>query len=124
DVDEWGAKGVRGFKAKGITPVQLEALIERAHLHGLTVTGHLDSGNRNSVNPRDAILMGIDRIEHFVGGDAFTADKTAYASYEQMTFDAQEFRAVVALFKQHHVYYDATMSAYGYYGKRDPAVFA
>jgi len=124
DVDHWVELGVRGFKAKGITPEQLKALIERAHLHGLTVTGHLDSGNRNSVNPRDAILMGIDRIEHFVGGDAFTADKTAYASYEHMTFDAQEFRAVVALFKQHHVYYDATMSAYGYYGKRDPAVFA
>ena len=29
-------------------------MIERAHFHGLTVTGHLDSGNRNSVNPRDA----------------------------------------------------------------------
>ena len=69
-----GQLGVKGFKAKGITPEQLRALIERAHLHGLTVTGHLDSGNRNSVNPRDAILMGIDRIEHFMGGDAFTPD--------------------------------------------------
>ena len=72
----------------------------RAHraraFHGLTVTGHLDSGNRNSVNPRDAILMGIDRIEHFMGGDAFTADKSAYASYEHMTFDTPEFKRIAA----------------------------
>ena len=75
EVDYWAERGVRGFKAKGVTPDQLRALIDRAHLHGLTVTGHLDSGIRNSVNPRDAILMGIDRIEHFMGGDAFTPDR-------------------------------------------------
>ena len=82
------------YEAKGVTPDELRALIERAHFHGLTVTGHLDSGNRNSVNPRDAILMGIDRIEHFMGGDAFTPDKSAYASYEHMTFDTPEFRGM------------------------------
>jgi hypothetical protein len=90
----------------------------------LTVTGHLDSGNRNSVNPRDAILMGIDRIEHFMGGDAFTPDKSAYASYEHMTFDTPEFKRIAELYKQQHTYYDATLSAYGYYGKKDPDVFA
>ena len=74
-------------------------MIERAHFHGLTVTGHLDSGNRNSVNPRDAIIMGIDRIEHFMGGDAFTADKSAYASYEDMTFDTPAFKKIAALYK-------------------------
>jgi imidazolonepropionase-like amidohydrolase len=123
EVDHWAERGVKGFKAKGITPDQLKALIERAHLHGLTVTGHLDSGNRNSVNPRDAILMGIDRIEHFMGGDAFTPDKSAYASYEHMTFDTPAFRRIAALYKQHHVYFDATLSAYGYYGKKDPEVY-
>ena len=91
EVDHWAELGAKGFKAKGITPDELRALIERAHFHGLTVTGHLDSGNRNSVNPRDAILMGIDRIEHFMGGDAFTPDRSAYASYEHMTFDTPEF---------------------------------
>jgi imidazolonepropionase-like amidohydrolase len=123
DVDHWAELGARGFKAKGITAPQLRALIERAHFHGLTVTGHLDSGNRTSVNPRDAILMGIDRIEHFVGGDAFVADRSAYASFETMTFDTPEFRRIAALYRQHHVYYDATRSAYGYYGKREPVVF-
>ncbi|MEO7083858.1 MAG: amidohydrolase family protein [Gemmatimonadaceae bacterium] len=123
EVDHWAELGVKGFKAKGITPDQLKALIERAHLHGLTVTGHLDSGNRNSVNPRDAILMGIDRIEHFMGGDAFTPDKSAYASYEHMTFDTPEFKKIADLYKTQHTYFDATLSAYGYYGKKDPAVF-
>ena len=113
----------RAFKAKGITPDELRALIERAHFHGLTVTGHLDSGNRNSVNPRDAILMGIDRIEHFMGGDAFVADKSAYASYEHMTFDTPEFKRIAELYKQQHANFDATLSAYGYYGKKDPDVF-
>jgi imidazolonepropionase-like amidohydrolase len=123
EVDHWAELGVKGFKAKGITPEELRALIERAHFHGLTVTGHLDSGNRNSVNPRDAILMGIDRIEHFMGGDAFVADKSAYASYEHMTFATPEFKRIAQLYKQEHAYFDATLSAYGYYGKKDPDVF-
>jgi imidazolonepropionase-like amidohydrolase len=123
EVDHWAALGVRGFKAKGIAAPQLRALIDRAHQYGLTVTGHLGSGSHGSVNPRDAILMGIDRIEHFMGGDAFTADRDAYASYEHMTFNTPEFRRIAALYKQQHVYFDATLSAYGYYGKKDPAVF-
>jgi imidazolonepropionase-like amidohydrolase len=123
EVDHWAELGAKGFKAKGITPDELKALIERAHFHGLTVTGHLDSGNRNSVNPRDAILMGIDRIEHFMGGDAFTPDKSAYASYEHMTFDGPAFAKIAALYKEHHTNFDATLSAYGYYGKKDPEVF-
>ena len=69
DVDEWAAKGARAFKAKGIAPQHLRALIERAHYHGLTVTAHLESGFRNSTNARDAIIMGIDRVEHILGGD-------------------------------------------------------
>ena len=68
-------------------------------------------------------MMGIDRIEHFMGGDAFTPDRSAYASYEHMTFDGPEFQRIAALYKRHHVYFDATLSAYGYYGKKDPAVF-
>jgi hypothetical protein len=31
DVDDWAAQGVRGFKAKGISPQHLKALIERTH---------------------------------------------------------------------------------------------
>jgi imidazolonepropionase-like amidohydrolase len=124
DLDTWAALGVKAIKMKGIGPEQLRAVIAAAHQHGLTVTGHLDAGQGNSVNPRDAILWGIDRIEHFMGGDAYPSTRSAYASLEAMTaFDTPEYKKTFALYKEHHVYYDATLSAYGYYGSKDPEVF-
>ncbi len=124
EVDEWAARGVKGFKAKGIQPPQLLALIDQAHRYGLSVTAHLDSGFRNSVNPRDAIYMGIDRIEHFMGGDALTSDKSAYASLEALDVTRPEVDAIMALYLQRNVYYDATVSAYGYwYDPKDPRVY-
>lgn len=123
EVDYWYSQGVRNFKAKGIRPEQLQALIDAAHAHGATVTGHLDSGYRNTVNPRDAIEMGIDRVEHFMGGDAMTPDRSAYASLEEMTPDTPEFQRIAHLYMDRGVYFDATLSAYGYYGRRDPEVF-
>lgn len=124
DVDEWAARGARGFKAKGIRADQLAALIDQAHRHGLTVTAHLDSGARGTVNPKDAILMGIDRVEHFLGGDALSADRSAYASLEVLDVDRAELTDVMSLYIARGVYYDATITAYGYFGKRDPAVYA
>jgi N-acetylglucosamine-6-phosphate deacetylase len=123
EVRYWVEQGTRGFKAKNITPQHLEWLIEAAHEHGVTVTGHLGSGHRNSVNPRDAILMGIDRIEHFEGGDAMVPTRSAYASLVEMTPDMPEFRNIVELYREHGVYYDATRSAYGYYGEREVEVY-
>ena len=123
EVDYWVAQGAMGFKAKGIGPVHLRALIEQAHVHGLPVTGHLDSGARNSVNPRDAIMMGIDRIEHFMGGDGMPATRSAYASLVELEPDTLEFRRIAALYIRHRVNFDATLSAYGYYGERDPEVY-
>jgi len=117
-VDLWAERGVRGFKAKRITPEHLRALIARAHQHGLTVTGHLGSGYINSVNPRDAIFMGIDRIEHFLGGDAMPADKSAYASLVDFQPGTPEFDSIAALFIKRHVYFDATITAFGYFGQR------
>ena len=51
EVDFWAKNGVGGFKAKAIGPKHLKILIEQAHKHDLTVTGHLDSGFNGSVNP-------------------------------------------------------------------------
>ena len=124
DVDEWAARGARGFKAKGIQGPHLLALIEQAHKHGLPVTGHLDSGSGRSVNPRDAIYMGIDRIEHFMGGDAITADRGAYSSLEALDVMRPEVEAISKLYIQRNVYYDATVSAYGYwYNPKDMRIF-
>jgi hypothetical protein len=68
--------------------------------------------------------MGIDRIEHFMGGDMLPADKSAYASLENIaSFKTPEFEAIVKLYRSRRVNYDATRSAYGYYGRRDPQVY-
>jgi len=123
----WALNGARGFKAKGIRPEQLRAVIEVGHEHGLTVTAHLDSGFRNSVNPRDAILMGIDRIEHFLGGDALPASQSAYASLESLDLTDPETARMIEeearLFLEQGTYFDATLTAYGYFADREPVVF-
>jgi len=123
DVDHWVERGAKGFKAKGISPEHLEWLIQRAQWHGLPVSGHLDSGFRNSVNPRDAILMGIDRIEHFKGGDAMPATRSAYDSYPEIQPGTPEFQEITELFIRHGVYYNVTLSAYGYFSRKDDGVF-
>ena len=122
-VDALVEEGVAGFKAKTIRAPHLEALIERAHYHGLSVTGHLGSGFLGSVNPRDAIHMGIDRIEHFMGGDAMPVERSAYDSFVEMTPDMPEFERIAQLYLDEGVHYNATMSAYGYSGGRDPDIF-
>jgi imidazolonepropionase-like amidohydrolase len=124
EVDDWAARGVRGFKAKGIHRDHLPVLIDQAHRYGLPVTGHLDSGSGTSVNPRDAIYMGIDRIEHFMGGDAIVATRGAYSSLEQLDVNRPEVDAIIDLYLKRRVYYDATVTAYGYwYDPKDERVF-
>ncbi|WP_419934154.1 amidohydrolase family protein [Candidatus Palauibacter sp.] len=121
EVDHWAAQGAAGFKAKGIRPEHLSVLIDQAHEHGLTVTAHLDSGFGDSVNPRDAIHMGIDRVEHFLGGDMMPADRTAYASLEVFDdFEGDALRDIIDLYVSRGVNFDATLSIYGYWGPHDP----
>jgi imidazolonepropionase-like amidohydrolase len=123
EVDEWAARGVRHFKAKRPAPEHLRALIERAHMHGATVAGHLDSRYRENVNPADGIRMGIDRVEHFLGGEDLTDDRSAYASLQYLDLDSPHLDSIIQLYKSHGVFFDATLTAYGYYGARDPRVF-
>ncbi|MDT8369610.1 MAG: amidohydrolase family protein [Longimicrobiales bacterium] len=127
EVDYWAGRGVAGFKAKGIRPAQLEALVEQARTHGLTVTGHLDSGARGSVNPRAAIEMGISRIEHFLGGDALPSTRSAYATLEDLDVEDPETRRLlleqIERFRANRVFFDATLTAYEYFGRQEPDVF-
>ncbi|AHG92261.1 amidohydrolase (plasmid) [Gemmatirosa kalamazoonensis] len=115
DVDLWAAQGVRGFKAKGIAPDHLRELIRRAHMHGLTVTAHLESGFRNSTNAKDAILMGIDRVEHILGGDELDRTKAAYPSWVHVDTASREFKDIARLFVKHHVIFDPTITAPVYF---------
>jgi imidazolonepropionase-like amidohydrolase len=64
-------------------------------------------------------MMGIDRVEHFMGGDALPATRSAYASLEKLNVDSPEVRREFQLFIDHHVYFDATLTAYGYAAKTD-----
>ena len=115
EVDYWAERGVRGFKAKGISPRHLQPLIERAHLHGLTVAAHLESGFRNSTNAADAVRMGIDRVEHILGGEALSPDRAAYPSWIQVDTASREFRDIVRLFIRNHVVFDPTITAPVYF---------
>lgn len=118
-VDTWAARGAAGFKAKGITAPHLEALIERAHRHGLTVTAHLGSGSGSSVNPAEAVRMGIDRVEHFLGGPCLPASASAYASLRSLDGSEPCVDEVIDLYTRHGVWFDATLSTYGIIGRVD-----
>src|SRR5690349_12683226 len=115
DVDYWAAQGARAFKAKGIAPEHLAELVARAHQHGLTVTAHLESGFRNSTNARDAILLGVDRVEHILGGDQLDPNKPAYPSWSRVDTASKVFKDIVALFISHHVMFDPTITAPVYF---------
>lgn len=124
EVDFWAERGVEHFKAKRIQSELLRALIEQAHQHDATVTGHLGSGYGQSVNPRTAINFGIDRIEHFLGGAQLPDTASAYESLPTATPDEPAFDRITEHFKTHRVYFDATITAYGYYGEQDPDIFS
>jgi imidazolonepropionase-like amidohydrolase len=59
-VDYWAAAGATSFKAYNyLTRDELKAAIDAAHRHGLKLTGHLCS-----VTYGEALVMGIDNLEH------------------------------------------------------------
>lgn len=119
ELDEWAARGVAGIKVKYITEPHLRAVIERAHAHGLTVTGHLESGINGHVNSNTAIRLGIDRVEHYFGGDALDPEKPAYEGVAQLDPASPEVDAVLDLFLARRVYFDATLSLYALLGKHE-----
>jgi len=115
DVDRWVERGVLHFKAKGASPEHLAPLIERVHEHGGTVAGHLDSGARGSTNSADAIAMGIDRVEHILGGPALDRTQAAYPVWNQVDTTDVAFREAVRLFLDNEVFFDPTITAPVYF---------
>lgn len=101
EVDYWAEQGVISIKIKQATPGEAKILIEQAHKHGITATAHLaDYEGGYDVHPRDAILMGLDRLEHRLtlgsGGP-----------------DSADMQQMIDLMIEHQVYYDANLQMYG-----------
>jgi imidazolonepropionase-like amidohydrolase len=106
-VDTWAEQGVISIKIKQATPGEAKILIEQAHKNGMTTAGHL--GNYNveyDVDLRDAILMGLDRVEH---QPTLGSGGPRSAEMEQM----------IDLMLTHQVYYDANLQMYGGINERN-----
>jgi imidazolonepropionase-like amidohydrolase len=101
EVDKWAEQGVVSIKIKQASPGEAKILIEQAHKNGMTTAGHL--GNYHveyDVDLRDAILMGLDRVEHQL---TLGSGGPRSAEMEQM----------IDLMLSHQVYYDANLQMYG-----------
>jgi len=101
EVDAWAEQGVVSIKIKQATPGEMKILIEQAHMRGMTTAAHLSNYDwEYDVELRDAILMGLDRVEHQLtlgSGGAGSA----------------EMPQMIDLMLAHGVYYDANLQMYG-----------
>ena len=101
EVDRWAAQGVVSIKIKQATPGEAKILIEQAHKNRMTTTGHLSNyAGEYDVDLRDAILLGIDRIEH----------RLTLGSGGPRSADMAQ---MIDLILEHEVYYDANLQMYG-----------
>jgi len=101
EVDAWAEQGVVSIKIKQATPGEMKIIIEQAHKHGMTTAAHLANYDwEYDVELRDAVLMGLDRVEHQLtlgsGGEG-----------------SAEMPRMIDLMLAHGVYYDANMQMYG-----------
>src|SRR5699024_3309766 len=115
EVDYWVNHGVDAFKLKEPSPKVAKWVIQRAHMHGLLVAGHLDSGFRNTTNSIGAINDGIDRVEHILGGFVLDNTKPAYPVWNKADASSKEFKKTEQYFIDHHVYFDPTVNAAAYF---------
>ena len=107
EVDTWADRGVTSIKIKQASPAEAKILIDQAHKRGMTTTGHLANyQDRYDVDPKEAIRMGIDRIEHWL-----TLGSGGAAS--------SELGEMIDLFLENDVYFDANLQMYGGAGLRN-----
>ena len=101
EVNKWAQQGVISIKIKQASPGEAKIIIEQAHKNGMTTTAHLANyHDEYDVHLRDAILMGLDRVEHRItlgiGGERS-------ADMDQM----------IELMINNQVYYDPNIQMYG-----------
>lgn len=61
------------------------------------------------MNPQQAIEMGIDRIEHFLGGELLADSIDAYQSLKQMDPADPRLDKIISMYIEYGVYFDATV---------------
>ena len=101
EVDYWADRGVTSIKIKQATPEEAIILIEAAQRRGMTTAGHLsDYAGGYDIDPRQAIPMGLDRLEHNItlgnGGPR-----------------SSELDEVIDLLLEYQVFFDANLQMYG-----------
>ena len=118
-VDQWAAAGMTSFKAyMNIRRDELAAAVERAHEHGLKLTGHLCS-----VTWPEAIAAGIDDFEHgpvftdteFVADkkpDLCPAPKARSDSWQAVEIDGPPVKALIASLVAHRVAVTSTLPVF------------
>jgi imidazolonepropionase-like amidohydrolase len=116
-VDFWSSRGMTSFKAyTDITPAELSAAINRAHSHGLKITGHLCS-----VGFTEAADLGIDNLEHGILVDEeFYPGKQAGVCPDfmkaleyfdsQLQIDSPQVQAMMRNLIKHHVAITSTLA--------------
>ena len=103
EVSKWAQEGVVSLKIKQATPNEARIIIEQAHKLGMTTTGHLANYNvEYDVSTRDAILMGMDRIEHQLT-----------LALGQDDPRSTQMNEMVDLMIKHQVYYGPNLQMYG-----------
>ena len=103
EVSKWAQEGVVSLKIKQATPNEARIIIEQAHKLGMTTTGHLANYNvEYDVSTHDAILMGMDRIEHQLT-----------LALGQDDPRSTQMNEMVDLMIKHQVYYGPNLQMYG-----------
>src|SRR5262249_2766011 len=106
-VDYWAERGVRSLKIKLASPNEMRIIVDQAHKHGLTTSSHMQAEDfHQDVDPRDAILMGLDRIEHSIA----PVEDVIGGKYP---VGGPELKALIDLMLARNIYFDATMRVYG-----------
>src|SRR5262245_6388641 len=107
EVDRWAERGVRSIKIKRASRDQMRVVIEQAHKHGMTTTSHLQREDfHQEVDTREAILMGLDRVEHSIA----PVEQVINGKYPVGGPDLKE---LIDLMLARNVYFDTTMRVYG-----------
>jgi imidazolonepropionase-like amidohydrolase len=101
EVDYWADRGVVSIKIKQATPGEARILIDQARQRGMTTAGHLYNYEMSyDVDAREAIRMGLDRLEHNI---------TLGAGGPQ----SAEADEVIGLLLKHRVFFDPNLQMYG-----------